>query len=269
MNKIYHIFSAFFVFLALAGCEKEHTGYLFTENARYPIDSLKVLRYENYNQEVIRLEEKLNSYSGEILDSLNSYRMVEAEETKINEELDRLEGIMNKHGEILYAYLDQFADESDADPARVQELTENCEKAGEAYMIYIQEVYDPIFQIKDRLEKKIKLLCQEAGLETPFTISRQLEELKKQQSMDIPWTTSCIEQLMGTEPITYCIESIRSDRGEAAASDFGRYLTVIGGGRMYVDAKVNSPVGRYIVSLRVSNEGYSVMLPDIFTFILQ
>ena len=56
---------------------------------------------------------------------------------------------------------------------------------------------------------------------------------------------------------------------EAAAADFGRYLSVIGGGRMYVDAKVNSPAGKYMVSLRVSNEGYSVVLPDIFTFILQ
>jgi len=36
-----------------------------------------------------------------------------------------------------------------------------------------------------------------------------------------------------------------------------------------VDAKVNSPAGKYMVSLRVSNEGYSVVLPDIFTFILQ
>lgn len=80
-----------------------------------PIDSLKIIRYEDYNQEVIRLEEQLNSYSGEILDSLNAYRTIEAEEEKIIEELDRLEGIMNKHGEKLNAYLDQFADESDAD----------------------------------------------------------------------------------------------------------------------------------------------------------
>jgi len=40
---------------------------------------------------------------------------------------------MNKHGEKLNAYLDQFEDESDADPDRVQELTDNCEKAYEAW----------------------------------------------------------------------------------------------------------------------------------------
>ena len=269
MNKYTLYLPLFFALFALAGCEKEHTGYLFTENARYPIDSLKIIRYEDYNQEVIRLEEHLNSYSGEILDSLNAYRAIEAEEEKITEELDRLEGIMNKHGEKLNAYLDQFADESDADPDRVQELTDNCEKAYEAWVTYELEVYVPVYQIRDRIERKIKALCQEAGLETPFTIARELEKLQKQQALDIPWTTSCIEQLLGTEPITYTLVSIRSDRGEAAAADFGRYLSVIGGGRMYVDAKVNSPAGKYMVSLRVSNEGYSVVLPDIFTFILQ
>ena len=247
MNKYTLYLPLFFALFALAGCEKEHTGYLFTENARYPIDSLKIIRYEDYNQEVIRLEEQLNSYSGEILDSLNAYRAIEAEEEKITEELDRLEGIMTKHGE----------------------LTDNCEKAYEAWVTYELEVYVPVYQIRDRIERKIKALCQEAGLETPFTIARELEKLQKQQALDIPWTTSCIEQLLGTEPITYTLVSIRSDRGEAAAADFGRYLSVIGGGRMYVDAKVNSPAGKYMVSLRVSNEGYSVVLPDIFTFILQ
>ena len=158
MNKYTLYLPLFFALFALAGCEKEHTGYLFTENARYPIDSLKIIRYEDYNQEVIRLEEQLNSYSGEILDSLNAYRTIEAEEEKIIEELDRLEGIMNKHGEKLNAYLDQFEDESDADPDRVQELTDNCEKAYEAWVTYELEVYQPVYQIRDRIERKIKAL---------------------------------------------------------------------------------------------------------------
>ena len=35
---------------------------------------------------------------------------------------------------------------------------------------------------------------------------------------------------------------------------------------MYVDAKVDSPVGYYTVSLKVENEGHSTILSDIFTF---
>lgn len=219
MNKYTLYLPLFFALFALAGCEKEHTGYLFTENARYPIDSLKIIRYEDYNQEVIRLEEQLNSYSGEILDSLNAYRTIEAEEEKIIEELDRLEGIMNKHGEKLNAYLDQFADESDADPDRVQELTDNCEKAYEAWVTYELEVYQPVYQIRDRIERKIKALCQEAGLETPFTIARELEKLQKQQALDIP-DHLVYRAVVGNGTDYLYLGSIRSDRGEAGSSRF-------------------------------------------------
>lgn len=269
MKKYIQYFTFLFAFFVLVGCEKEHTGYLFTDDAQYPINTLKIIRYEEYSREIIRLEEQLNSYSGEILDSLDAYREIEVEEERIIEELDRLESIMNKHGEVLNAYLDQFEDESDAEPERVKELMTNCEEAYEVWATYQLEVYDPVYQIKNRIQKKIEALCAAAGLETPFDISRQLEELQKQQSLNIPWTTSCIEQLLGTEPITYTLESIWSDQGEEAAADFENYLTVIGGGRMYVDTQVNSPAGKYIVSLRVSNEGYSVLLSDIFTFVLQ
>lgn len=268
-NRYITYIGFFFILWMLAGCEKERTGYLFTDNARYPIDSLKISRFERLYPDIYELEEQLNSYSGEILDSLNAYRVVEAEEDKITKELDRLESIMNKQGDILNAYLDLFADESDADPERVKELEKNCEEAYKAYATYQTEVYDPVFQIRNRLEKKIEDLCAAAGLETPFAIARELEEKKKQLSLDIPWTTSCIEQLLGTQPIIYSLEGIHSDQGEAAAADFERYLTVIGGGRMYVDTRVNSPAGKYTVSLRVSNEGFSVVLTDIFTFVLQ
>ena len=54
--------------------------------------------------------------------------------------------------------------------------------------------------------------------------------------------------------------------GRKPADDFAKYMTVIGGGRMYVDAKVDSPVGYYTVSLKIENEGHTAILEDIFTF---
>lgn len=33
--------------------------------------------------------------------------------------------------------------------------------------------------------------------------------------------------------------------------------------------KVSVPVGYYLVSVRVSNEGYSEVIPDVFTFIVE
>ena len=85
----------------------------------------------------------------------------------------------------------------------------------------------------------------------------------------IPWVTSQVEQLLGTEPLTYSLAGVKSSNGQEAAEDFTKYLTVIGGGRMYVDAKVDSPEGWYTVSLKVENEGHSAILTDIFTFVLE
>lgn len=110
-------------------------------------------------------------------------------------------------------------------------------------MTYELEVYQPVYQIRDRIERKIKALCQEAGLETPFTIARELEKLQKQQALDIPWTTSCIEQLLGTEPITYTLVSIRSDRGEAAAPISAVTSPLSEADGMYVDGQSHSPPG--------------------------
>lgn len=74
---------------------------------------------------------------------------------------------------------------------------------------------------------------------------------------------------MGTEPLIYSLAKIESDRGENAAADFARYLTVIGGGRIYVDSAVDSPEGMYYVSLLVENEGHSALLENVFTFIIE
>ena len=212
--KQFNICLGFFLTLfVLASCEKEHTGYLFTENARFPIDNLTLLRQESYQNAVNRLETQLGSYTGEIADSLATLQVLEEKENELMKEAHQ--------------------------------------------------------QVVKKNQDKIASLCEEQGLENPISVKEELEKLKKQFGSDIPWTTSCIEQLLGTEPIIYTLESLRSDQGEEAAADFARYLTVIGGGRMYVDTKVNSPAGKYIVSLRVSNDGYSVVLPDIFTFILQ
>lgn len=262
--KQFNICLGFFLTLfVLASCEKEHTGYLFTENARFPIDNLTLLRQESYQNAVNRLETQLGSYTGEIADSLATLQVLEEKENELRKEVDNLEKVALKEAAAYYAYLDEVG-EDERSQALLQKATEaqNKQLARERVLAAHQ-------QVVKKNQDKIASLCEEQDLENPISVKEELEKLKKQFGSDIPWTTSCIEQLLGTEPIIYTLESLRSDQGEEAAADFARYLTVIGGGRMYVDTKVNSPAGKYIVSLRVSNDGYSVVLPDIFTFILQ
>ncbi|MDE7074201.1 MAG: hypothetical protein K2O69_04020 [Odoribacter sp.] len=255
--------SFFLALLALTSCEKEHTGYLFTENAKFPINTLTLFRQESYQNTVNRLETQLNSYTGEIADSLKTLQVLEEKEAEIEREVETLEKIALKEAAAYYAYIEEIGED-----ARARELFQKAKEAQDKQLAK-ERVLASHQELVNKNQKKIAELCKAQNLENPINIRQELKELKKQFQSDIPWTTSCIEQLLGTEPIIYTLESLHSDQGEAAAADFAKYLTVIGGGRMYVDTKVNSPAGKYVVSLRVSNDGYSVVLPDAFTFILQ
>lgn len=105
--------------------------------------------------------------------------------------------------------------------------------------------------------------------EASYSIDTLRISLQSEENNDIPWTTSQIEQVLGTQPLYYSLVSVKSDQGEAAANNFIQHLTIIGGGRMYVAADVDSPPGTYTVSLKVENEGHSAILSDIFTFVLE
>lgn len=262
--KQFNIYLSFFLTLFIfMSCGKEHTGYLFTENAKFPIDNLTLFRQESYQNTVSSLEALLNSYTGEIADSLATLRVLEEREAEILQEVSALEKIALKEAAAYYAYVEEVGED-----ARARELFQKAKEAQDNQMAK-ERVLTSHQELINKNQKKIIELCEQDNLKDPISTRQELANLQKQFEGDIPWTTSCIEQLLGTEPITYSLESLHSDQGEAAAADFAKYLTVIGGGRMYVDTKVNSPAGKYVVSLRVSNEGYSVVLDDIFTFILQ
>ncbi len=84
-----------------------------------------------------------------------------------------------------------------------------------------------------------------------------------------PWTTFPIEGVLGTPPIHYEIEEVRSFAGGGDAELFKKELSIIGGGIMYYAYDGKAPKGEYWVSIRISNEGYSVVKKDAFRFILK
>ena len=85
---------------------------------------------------------------------------------------------------------------------------------------------------------------------------------------DAPWVTNTISGMLGTEPLSYEFVSVRAiDGGDADI--FAKEIVVRGSGRMQFPLRTEAPKGRYIVTLKVSNEDYSVILPDVFTFILK
>lgn len=83
-----------------------------------------------------------------------------------------------------------------------------------------------------------------------------------------PWVTNVISGLLGTEPLQYEFVSVKSFEG-GDAELFAKEIIVRGCGQMQIPLKPVAPKGRYLVTLRVSNEGYSAILSDVFTFIIE
>lgn len=79
-----------------------------------------------------------------------------------------------------------------------------------------------------------------------------------------PWVSPKMQGVIGTNPIRYEIAGIESADGDAEM--FRSLLTVRGGGRMEFPLVSDITPGEYRISIRVSNEGHSRVLENIFTF---
>lgn len=83
------------------------------------------------------------------------------------------------------------------------------------------------------------------------------------------WASNQISGVDGTDPITYEITGVKASEG-GDADLFMEQVRIIGGGRFYFPSKdIKAPNGRYTLSIRVSNPGYSAELEDIFTIIIK
>lgn len=95
----------------------------------------------------------------------------------------------------------------------------------------------------------------------------ELEATMMQSGAD--WTSVAISGVLGTVPLTYSVERVTaSDGGDAAL--FMEQVKVMGNGQVYFPSKdIKAPNGTYLLSIRVSNKGYSAVLEDIITFIIR
>ena len=100
-------------------------------------------------------------------------------------------------------------------------------------------------------------------------IRKELDPLKDayRKMNNAPWVSPKCQGVDGTAPLLFEIVDVTSVDGDAAM--FKSFLKIRGGGRMEFPLKVSVPVGHYLVSVRVSNEGYSEVIPDVFTFIVE
>lgn len=103
-----------------------------------------------------------------------------------------------------------------------------------------------------------------------MVIRRVLDETKDAYRMYnvAPWVSPKIQGLIGTDPLMFAIERVRASEG-ADPELFKHLLNIRGSGRMEFPLISDIPRGRYIVSVRVYNEGHSSVIKDAFTFLVQ
>lgn len=82
----------------------------------------------------------------------------------------------------------------------------------------------------------------------------------------IPWQSTSIEGIQGTMPIHYAIENINQG---AVTPEIKNQFHIVRKGIIEIPYDHTLPPGKYIIDLRVYNEGYSYILPSIYTVIVQ
>lgn len=95
----------------------------------------------------------------------------------------------------------------------------------------------------------------------------KLEAMMMQSGAD--WTSIAISGVLGTVPLIYSVEgATASDGGNAAL--FMEQVKIMGNGQVYFPSKdIKAPNGTYVLSIRVSNKGYTAVLEDIIRFVIR
>ena len=86
---------------------------------------------------------------------------------------------------------------------------------------------------------------------------------------NIPWVSTAIEGIEGTEPILASIKEIKTIQGSAKEDEVIKYISVRGDGMFTIPLTHEIPVGRYLITLTFSNEGYTNDVNDCFTLIVK
>ena len=92
------------------------------------------------------------------------------------------------------------------------------------------------------------------------------EEDEEQISGEIPWQGVPLEGVQGTAPISYEIASVQTTDGNPEA---GKQFQMVRKGVIELPWNHTVPPGRYVIGIRVSNEGRSVVKDSVFSVIVK
>lgn len=82
------------------------------------------------------------------------------------------------------------------------------------------------------------------------------------------WVSTKIQGVLGTAPIIYTITDVRAEEGGDAEA-MKAACTINGSGTFDIPYEHQVPVGRYIMSIEISNDGHAYEFRDAFTIIVE
>lgn len=253
MKKLIYLLIAGCAFF-FSSCEKIEVGYLVTGTAGYPIDTLYIYDIGGQYDGLVALRDGVE-FSEKVLSLTASCEEWEAETQRRSDERYDYED------DVYYPAMDAW--EANPTQENTEALDEAEERLGELVAAW-KEARKTYWNYLDELDAAI---LEIAGM-TKDEIYDGIEKIQNTITYQIPWFTSSIQGVLGTEPLQYSIVSVKNESAENAAL-FNESLSIVGGGRMYVAYDVKAPVGVYTVSIKVENEGQSAVLEDIFTFVIE
>lgn len=89
---------------------------------------------------------------------------------------------------------------------------------------------------------------------------------KEQITNQIPWQSPALEGVQGTAPISYTIERVRTADGNP---DKVSQFKMVRKGIIELPWDHTVPPGKYIFTIRVTNEGRSIVKDSVFTIIVK
>lgn len=86
----------------------------------------------------------------------------------------------------------------------------------------------------------------------------------KRINFKIPWQSTSLEGVLGTDPVLYSITGITCDEPDVPGQ-----FSMRGKGIIELPYNHSVPPGRYVFKIRIENEGYAVELDSMYTVIVR
>lgn len=256
-----------FIYIGIAmgllsvACQNITVGYLKADYGDYSIGKMEIYDIPTRIQE---LQEK------KILFNESPLKVEYDKKKEISEIMQKNKELFSDTVKSVRDSITRLEDsKEEADIQQVKELQEKLEQVLIPREDELRNILNASLIDLQKAEKALDDYAHELGIPTLAGLEEQIEKLEYMLRFEVPWVTTEIEGVEGTEPLMYEIVQTKGPDPESVEK-FMAYTEIIGGGRICVRQEVvaNVPAGEYVVTVRVHNEEREKVFPDVFTFVI-